>query len=127
MIPIEQTKFHVPNEVTGNCMAACVASIFELELEDVPTFEDTDPQELLLRKWCESQGIELVRFDREYCFNSFYLAVGPSPRNKSMHMVVMQNGICQHDPHPDGNGITAVHYMYIFIPKNPAKLVSHDV
>ena len=33
--PVYQTQFGMPN---GNCFAACVASILELKIEDIPNF-----------------------------------------------------------------------------------------
>jgi hypothetical protein len=44
MKPIYQTRFggsEAPGEEQGNCFAACLASVFECALEDVPDFAGT--------------------------------------------------------------------------------------
>lgn len=37
--PVTQTKLHDPPEVYGNCVAASIASVFEVAIDDVPPFE----------------------------------------------------------------------------------------
>lgn len=41
--------------------------------------------------------------------DKYYFVVGGSPRSKSInHIVIFQNGVMVHDPHPDGTGITTI-------------------
>uniref|UniRef100_A0A6M3L7U6 Uncharacterized protein n=1 Tax=viral metagenome TaxID=1070528 RepID=A0A6M3L7U6_9ZZZZ len=85
MIPIQQT---ICNFQTGNCMQACVASIFELPLEKVPNFMmgGTDHYGTHLQKWCDQFGI--VALDISFKDESaeslirdcYVIAVGKSPR-----------------------------------------------
>jgi len=40
MKKVDQTKLHVPPFHNGNCMNAAFASILEIDIEDIPCFED---------------------------------------------------------------------------------------
>ena len=37
MIPINQTKLHIPEKQNGNCMCAALASLLEITIENVPS------------------------------------------------------------------------------------------
>lgn len=87
----------------GNCLQAAVASLLELDLEEVPHFA-------LYDDWLE----RLVDFahDHGYGVNNqperpvFGLAFGPSPRGVS-HAVVC-SGDETWDPHPSRDGLVSV-------------------
>lgn len=125
MKPIMQTKFTDELEtVHGNCFAACVASLLELSLGDVPAFEAMGSE------W----GQELYRFltEQGYVFqgsfypppllfwpkllrtsggvDGFFIALGTSPRLhvRRGHAVIMKNNRLAHDPHPSGDGLTEI-------------------
>ena len=124
MIPVNQTIFGFEN---GNCMQACVASVFELELNDVPNFMSEGPDrfhELLLR-WCNSKGLTVFDIntggDCNKIFKDAYVIVaGPSPRNKDKsHAVIYYNDKMVHDPHPDKSGIIGdPEYITVFALKD---------
>lgn len=46
MRPVDQTTFFVEGESRGNCMAACIATIFELSLEEVDVPDATSFAEM---------------------------------------------------------------------------------
>lgn len=82
----------------GNCLEACLATIFALPLEDVPRFRD--------ESWWE----QILAFLRERglsCRSTMQppqglsVAVGESPRRSVKHAVVAINGFLAFDPHPD--------------------------
>ena len=67
MKPVMQTKFTTEDmTVHGNCHAACIASILELPLEDVPAFEDMG------HEWSNALSIFLV--ERGYCWHGTFWA-----------------------------------------------------
>ncbi len=79
----------------GNCFAACVATIFDLELTDLPNFIEDWRDGDALREWAATRGLEVI------------FAEGPAPRGLSImsddhmgrpHAVVCLNGDIIHDP-----------------------------
>jgi hypothetical protein len=50
MIPVDQTVFTVPG---GNCFSACVASLLNILLNDVPYFMGDDTWFDVFSKWLE--------------------------------------------------------------------------
>ncbi|MGI8600346.1 MAG: hypothetical protein ACR2KB_13925 [Chitinophagaceae bacterium] len=139
MIPVAQTKVSVINSkgehvVNGNCLAACIASLLELPITEVPNVEvfyhfpkEDDFYWDVLEKFLSSKGYELTTNDRFKCFHrelcdlsfgneewladdtislrgQFYLVTGKSPRGLS-HITIWQNGKMVHDPHPTKEGL----------------------
>lgn len=147
MIPVDQTTFSDPERgIRGGCLQACVASILELPLKDVPHFgqiaQDTNRGDyFVIEDWCVEQGLWPVEFTLKgggfgapiYCILS-----GPSPRgivDKSgiaiEHSVVAgapigRAEICKmvHDPHPDRTGLDGPpsRVMY-FVAMDPAAAI----
>lgn len=119
MKPIMQTKF---GDVEGNCFAACIASLFEMALDDVPDFsciqdKDGKPVHWLtaVDKWLWDRGMVMrVALPDFYPENCYYLAWGKSPRGFE-HSVICYNGELKHDPHPDGTGLVAVADIAYFV------------
>lgn len=103
----------VLEEGAGNCMAACVASLLEVDIEDVPNFRTTSDPWKSLQDWLGLRGLCAIQVQaipglvREmppvHCIVS-----GRSPRHKGLHAVVGLNsddGIrVIHDPNPNGDG-----------------------
>jgi hypothetical protein len=138
MIPVIQTKVVVKNKegemvVRGNCYAACIASIMELPITEVPNVEvlfhiDGSYWAEVMHTFLTSRGWELYTnslFQRfhpesgfsfdgtdengkipEYyeCKDKYYMVSGMSTRGV-MHMCIFQNGILVHDPHPSKDGL----------------------
>lgn len=106
MKPVFQTKF---GDKSGNCFAACVASILELPLETVPNVcvlgDDWFDSFIF---WCGTIGysyVELVIEHRKMSDGQYCVVVGKSPRGDFKHCVVgrFEDGEIEvvHDPHPD--------------------------
>lgn len=114
MTPVHQNIF---GEGKGNCWAACIASILNLPIEEVPNFcgepernenwlTDTD-------KWLQERGLRIVRFEGASGIwmqeGTHVIANGKSPRGDFFHVIVMtvRDGqfYMAHDPHPSGAGL----------------------
>jgi len=116
---VEQTKF----EGVGNCTQACVASIFELELDEVPDFVNNHKDWYrALELWTIANYMlfpimmELKDGPPRLMGQSLYghyLISGQSPRGRR-HMCVGKHGRVVHDPHPDETGLIKNEDVIIF-------------
>ena len=103
MKPVYQTIFGSPS---GNCLQACIASILNLPLSEVPNFMERPGDEWLqamdefLYK-CGLQAVRIVPHDH-FEAHGFHLISGPSPRGDYWHSIVGFDGSPVHDPYPDG-------------------------
>lgn len=153
MTPVMQTKVVVKNTkgemvVRGNCLAACIASLLELPITEVPNVEtlygidDTFYYEVLWR-WLSHLGYELSTDGRFRCFHGdesksefkeqlqdkFYLVSGESPR-RFQHICIYQNGKLIHDPHPTKEGLLTEEFFesieFVGVPVAVEKKVTND-
>ena len=138
MIPITQTKVVVENskgEVVqrGNCYAACIASLLEVSITEVPNVEvfyhlDTGYHTEVMLTFLSSKGWDLCTDDRYSVFDkpiekweafeidmakqieeNYYLVSGKSARGVS-HICIYKNGKLVHDPHPTREGLQTIEY-----------------
>lgn len=120
MKPVYQTRFGKPD---GNCMEACVASILEVGLGDVPDLSAAEDDE-----WRDVLADYLAEFDLEQMDvlvpqaqeagvipTGFHIISGPSPRGDFDHAVVGLGGRMVHDPHPDQVGLAKEEIWTVFI------------
>lgn len=128
MIPIKQTQFVAKQtgdeKITGNCMAACIASILELPLESVPNFAAYEDWFKRLNTWLKDRNLFYI----EFAFNAedewltqnagYHVMVGTSPRD-SDHAVVGYQGKIVHDPHPSDAGLVKIDVVGFFIARLP--------
>lgn len=132
MIPVDQTAFGYPD---GNCLAACIASILELPLEEVPTFKETPGWFGKLRGWAFKRGwvviYETHKEMRRQPPKGYHLMCGPAPRqipcvahrtpfgwdadceecqagDYIAHSTVALDGVLVHDPNPTRAGLRKV-------------------
>jgi hypothetical protein len=143
MIPITQTKVVVKNSkgeivVRGNCYAACIASLMEIPITEVPNVEvfyhlDNGYHSEVMLTFLNSKGWDLCSDDRfKYfhqafedmnfggrdnyagCFDELkdklYLASGKSERGVS-HICIFKNGKLIHDPHPTKECLKTIEYF----------------
>ena len=108
VIPVDQTTFGSE----GNCFSACVASILELPISEVPQFmtvaglNDGDGLAWWDRftTWCRDRGVEFAYFGD---VNGppppgYSIKSGTSPRCATRkHAVVVLDGELAHDPRGD--------------------------
>ena len=70
--------------------------------------EISNPNNLTKYQWREKMKRDLK--------NKFYFVTGGSPRNSNInHIVIYQNGIMVHDPHPDNTGILTEELFSILV------------
>ncbi len=144
MIPVTQTKVVVRNSlnkiiVHGNCYAACIASLLEIPITEVPNIEtlfDIEGQffQDVMTTFLSHKGFELISDDRFKVFHDenyeptnktrsellkdlkdqYYLVSGMSNRDV-LHLVIYQNGKMVHDPHPTREGILKIRDFQVLV------------
>lgn len=130
MKPVTQTLLFETHG-KGNCLAAAIASLFEVEIADLPALHGKNSGEQYgqLNKFARSRGL-IAR--REYprngggtpIFRGYYIASGPGARGVR-HACVYLDGELAHDPHPSGAGLLSVDEITIFIPLDISKWKLH--
>jgi hypothetical protein len=118
MIPVQQTIFGPPH---GDCYRACVASILELPIDDVPNFVESGD------KWIEATEDFLLKFRLQpitlmvdHCRDAglipagYHIIGGKSPRGDFYHAVVGFKGNRVYDPHPDELGLRTEETWTVF-------------
>lgn len=126
MRPIDQTTFGVPE---GNCFAACLASLLEIPLEEVPdlTHETDSSWWGVVEKWLRLRGLYAVNFVcRGKDLDTFvppglHILNGPSPRGAFDHSVVARGREIVHDPHPSRAGLAGYRDRMMLVPMDPAR------
>lgn len=123
MLPVYQTIFQSEN-VDGNCLQACVASLLELDMAEVPNFSSYgDYWFMELVKWGLNKGFLVLTIDGYPPTEVYSIVGGKSPRGDFTHAVVYgPNGNMVHDPHPSGDGLceNEVYWYYLFVPIDPS-------
>lgn len=121
MKPVPQTDFGV---TTGNCFTACVASILELPIHEVPDFccdhEDDDWEETF-REWLEQRGLYpiIVDFENEGAEVpswEIHWILGGRSRAGHKHAVVWYGDEIAHNPITGHTGIAQPLRGYVVIP-----------
>lgn len=128
MRPVDQTRFGFDGSdgAPGNCWQACVATILDLPLGDVPdeaTFwkpgmtpgQSWRPYMNHVHRWLFERGLVLVEVRTAgVCYagplelwqQTAVIMSGPSPRNPQFqHAVVAHGSNIVHDPHPSRAGL----------------------
>lgn len=129
---VEQTILYAPD---GNCFAACIASILELPIENVPNFRGRDhdwwhewqqwlqPYNLALLGWSSDDlGDEEVRADTLRGYTICTVRYDSSNEGIS-HSVVALNGEIVWNPHPlrDSKQHTSIQDWITFRVLDPSK------
>lgn len=137
MTPVFQDRFGGPDapwEEQGNCHAACLASIFDVSLDEVPEPTEENWYEPHF-EWLGEQGYQTWWHDVGYEhpiqpgdeFNldlsalgyephRYLMLGGKSPRGDFGHVIVFdtETNTVVHDPHPSGDGILDVEDIQTF-------------
>ncbi len=113
----------------GNCFAACVATLLDLELAEVPNFVALPENEswwLPFSKWCLERGLVPLRLEPSgisWAYNALIIANGQGPRGRR-HSVCWLDDAMVWDPHPSDDGLVEDPDGYVvFLPVDPAKAV----
>lgn len=133
MKPVYQTRFggpDAPPEEQGNCIAACIATIFELDLIEVPDFRGGAHWWDQLVAWAAERdmGVLCVAANAKpsLLLPPVYYMLGVESRTipGSTHSVVAWGYSVVHDPNPRTKKLEFREYRHIdaifFIPMNPA-------
>lgn len=124
MIPTKQTQFSDKSTRTrGNCFAACLASLIELPITDIPAFQDmpTDQWGTEFIKWLYSIGWEYMGdphfndlTEQDWKEYPFIIVGGESPRDETVgHAVIYYKGLPFFDPHPSEDFILEEYEAYL--------------
>ena len=121
MKPLDQTVFR---KNYGDCGRACVASIFEFPIKEMPNFwEETQDASTFWRKsndWLsQNKGYHLVPMSvsegHEYLLDGVLcIAVGKTGRGDEDHAVVWRDGLV-HDPNPARTGLKENPSVFVLI------------
>lgn len=117
MIPVDQTVLHAPEDRQyGNCHAACLASLLEILIEEIPSYVEEFEDDVKYWKACMdylvTQGYWILLVNLPVFWSSwtgkgseaYHIISGMSPRGFS-HSVIGKEGEIVHDPHPDRAGL----------------------
>jgi len=119
MIKVDQTKF---GDKEGNCLQACLASVLEISIDDVP---EPDERNWLneCNDWLAQFGLALhwLEYNDLFIPRGYSILSGDSPRGSCHHSVVAKDGELIHDPHPDRTGLKDLSDWLIFITLDPSK------
>lgn len=127
---IDQTIFE---KEKGDCFRACLASIFEFNIEKMPNFweltQDSFEFWKLVNQWTsEFLGIKciLISINDEtkfYIEDLLCIAIGKVERSGDEHAVVWKNGMI-HDPHPSRDGLYGdINNFVVFVPITKCDLI----
>ena len=124
MKPVDQTVFVVPG---GNCFSACVASLLELPLNEVPYFMGDDPPGQpsawfeRLSEWLKAHGYWAIQIqlNTDWRPDGLCILSGKSPRGDFLHSVVANGTEVVHDPHPSREGVLSRDNVVILVPIDP--------
>lgn len=96
----------LPGDQRGDCLRACVASLFGLPLAEVPHFVAHDDWWGCLEGWLAGRNMAVTWIEGgPTVWHTPYIATGKSPRGPFKHAVIERNGDLIHDPHPSGAGL----------------------
>ena len=128
MKPVAQTTFR-PN---GNCFAACIASLFECRIMDVPPFHNPPAWLQDLDRWLAPRGFTYLELDwtdpRPFMsWHGSALCIGSGPSARGFpHAVIGRFSVTEsghqhfenvHDPHPDRTYLVRLSSIGLFLPK----------
>lgn len=126
MKPVDQTSFGYPE---GNCFSACVASILELPIAEVPHFGADETWFDTLSSWLRLRGlwafmVHASERDHRLLLRGHYILSGRSPRGDFLHAVVAHGDMIVHDPHPSRAGLLTMVDAVILVTDTPTPRLS---
>lgn len=129
MIPVDQDRFGDPD---GNCLQACLASLLELQLHEVPHFVG-EAWRADLGEWLRARGLWALLFAPpipstiddaaawlDETVLGYAIVSGQTPRGL-LHATVWRAGQLVHDPHPSRAGLLGVEDVIVLVPIDPAE------
>ncbi len=128
MKKVYQTRFggaDSPECEQGNCMQACFASLFEIELNEAPDFTGgivNGKWFLILERWLEKRNLELSFINVKGTIppmKGYYIQTAKSTTLANPddgHVVIFQNGKLVHNPHPEATSVGELEEAYMLTP-----------
>ena len=111
------------DSVAGDCFAACVASLLELDLDTVPNFVAAKGNWIdIANDWAATRNFQFVWWSASHgCIPAGnHILVGKSPRGDYSHAIVVNGpGYAEdivHDPHPSRAGVEKWQFRYVLTP-----------
>ncbi len=124
MKPVDQARISYKD---GDCLRACIASVLELPLGDVPDYSRGDMGDRYA-KWLGRFNLTLMTVALRPDVSlpdCYHLVEGPSRNGKDVHVAVGRNGEIVHDPDPTSRGqFKGDGNYWVFVAINPAEMVS---
>lgn len=127
MTPVYQTEFAPPK---GNCFQACIASLLDLPLEDVPHFIDMEKRLLDLQRmneWMLERGLWVTTFERGdgkplplFPPGLHMIITGPSPRGPFLHSLIGKASAHEVTDRGTDKESWLQHFEYIHDPREDA-------
>lgn len=111
----------------NDCVRACIASILEIPIDEVPRFVEQNGSgwRVAVWNWLDARGYGFIEmpFKEVGRKNMFwtcghFIAMGISPRHpdgKIQHAVVFKGYDLAHDPHPEKNGLVGEPLSAMFL------------
>lgn len=136
MKPVDQTIFGdgSDGQPHGDCFRACVASILELLIGDVPHFVEDGSKPgkhwiFELAAWLRLRGLAYIEAPADapsiygmlHVAKVHYIAMGPAARGFG-HATVELDGDLVHDPHPSRAGLLKPERFGFFVALHPERL-----
>lgn len=121
MKPVDQTTFGVP---AGNCFSACIASLLEVDIAEVPYFMDEKDWVAKLNRWLAPRGLYATCFsytpeDIKLWQPGGYCILG-GQSSRGSHAVVGRGREVVHDPHPSREGLLQIEDCTLLVPIDPS-------
>ena len=123
MKPVKQTILSdPPNDIRGNCFSACLASLLDLSIEDVPYFAILGEGwfavflDFLTANGYVFEGTpNFGDWVKTYeGIDGFFIVGGESPRGiRNGHSVIYKDGNPYFDPHPSNDFLTNPVEVYL--------------
>jgi hypothetical protein len=109
----------------GDCLSACLASLLELDIEDVPLF-DREPAggwPYKVDEFTRKHGYAFVGFAVTHEYTPppacYHICVGPSQNNPAVpgtHAVIAWENMPVHDPNTGGMFIDEIESRWLLVP-----------
>lgn len=125
MIPVYQT---INDEFCGDCFSACVASILEQSLHEVPNFAAVSALfDQNLSKYLRARGffylsVKSDGFDGRDKLG-YHIIIGDTSSG-ILHCCVGNRDQIIHDPSPRGRGLDIIHEIGLIIPEDPSRYIT---
>ena len=122
MKPVDQSRVSYED---GDCLRACIASVLELPLADVPEYSDDREMGPRYSEWLGRFNLSLmcIRLDPGNAISpGYHLIEGLSRNGKDYHVAVGLDGKIVHDPDPTSRGkFKGGGNYWIFVSIDPAR------